>query len=422
MLHACQSDATLNQTRHFILSPLGSGGDVYPLIAIGRLLRSDGHAVTVVTMDYFKSSVEEAGLEATTYGTMAEFDELVADPRLWKPFQGTQLVFDAALRYARDGLNAISAVRRDDSTILAPATHFGARLASERWGVPLVTVHLQPVSMLSAYDFPVLHLNMAWMARLPLAFRRLLMRLPSPVEAVARPRLRNLCAEVGVAAPKRLIPNWWHSPDGNLALFPSEIGAPQPDWPYNTFQHGFPLEDLAREQGLPPELQSFLHAGDQPIAFTAGTGNRHAKDFFAAAVQAVVRLGVRAVLCTRHLPDIPNELPPGIIGCEYAPFSLLLPKCSALVHHGGIGTLSQAWRAGIPQLITPLAHDQPDNAVRVRQRGIGDYLSLQKALNPTLLAEALKNLISRPIAAPSPSLPPAQPLLNWLAGVRKRDL
>ncbi|MBL9113698.1 MAG: hypothetical protein JNJ83_01730 [Verrucomicrobiaceae bacterium] len=410
----------MNRTRHFILSPLGSGGDVYPLVAIGRLLRAEGCAVSVVTMDYFKQSVEAAGLEASTYGSMAEFDELVADPRLWKPFQGTHLVFDAAVRYAKDGFEAISAVRRHGSTIVAPATHFGARLARERWGLPLVTVHLQPVSLLSAYDFPVLHLNLAWMAKLPLWFRRMLMRLPSPVEAMARPRLQRLCSEVGVLPPKRLIPNWWHSPDGNLALFPPEIGPPQPDWPFNTFQHTFPLEDLAREQGLPHELQRFLEAGDKPVVFTAGTGNRHAKDFFASAVQAAVKLGVRAVLCTRHLPDIPEQLPPQVIGCEYAPFSLLLPKCRVLVHHGGIGTLSQAWRAGIPQLITPLAHDQPDNAVRVRERGIGDYLSHRKALNPSLLAKALNRLISMPMRNRCPNdLSPA-PLLDWLLDVKKQ--
>ena len=37
---------------------------------------------------------------------------------------------------------------------------------------------------------------------------------------------------------------------------------------------------------------------------------------------------------------------------------------AGLVHHGGIGTSAQALAAGIPQLLMPQAHDQPDNAAR----------------------------------------------------------
>jgi hypothetical protein len=37
----------------------------------------------------------------------------------------------------------------------------------------------------------------------------------------------------------------------------------------------------------------------------------------------------------------------------------------------GIGTVSQAFAAGTPQLITPFAHDQFDNAARVERLGCG---------------------------------------------------
>jgi UDP:flavonoid glycosyltransferase YjiC (YdhE family) len=55
----------------------------------------------------------------------------------------------------------------------------------------------------------------------------------------------------------------------------------------------------------------------------------------------------------------------------YAPFGKLLPRAAALVHHGGIGTTAQALRAGCPQLIMPMSHDQPDNAARCRRLGVG---------------------------------------------------
>ena len=53
---------------------------------------------------------------------------------------------------------------------------------------------------------------------------------------------------------------------------------------------------------------------------------------------------------------------------------MIFPRCAAVVHHGGIGTVAQALAAGIPQLVVPFAHDQPDNACRVRSLGAGDYI------------------------------------------------
>src|SRR5213075_3040591 len=60
--------------------------------------------------------------------------------------------------------------------------------------------------------------------------------------------------------------------------------------------------------------------------------------------------------------------------CNYAPFKKLFPRCRAVVHHGGVGTTAQALAAGIPQLMLPMAWDQPDNAMRVRRMGAGEWL------------------------------------------------
>ncbi|MEE2780612.1 MAG: nucleotide disphospho-sugar-binding domain-containing protein, partial [Planctomycetota bacterium] len=70
------------------------------------------------------------------------------------------------------------------------------------------------------------------------------------------------------------------------------------------------------------------------------------------------------------------------------PLSQLLPHAAALVHHGGIGTTSQALATGIPQLIMPMAFDQPDNADRVQRLGVGGGLSPAE-FHPPRVAEKL---------------------------------
>jgi len=72
----------------------------------------------------------------------------------------------------------------------------------------------------------------------------------------------------------------------------------------------------------------------------------------------------------------------------------LLPHVAALVHHGGIGTTAEALRAGTPQLVVPLAHDQFDNAARVRALGVGASLNAARLTARRLekrLAEVVDN-------------------------------
>jgi len=63
------------------------------------------------------------------------------------------------------------------------------------------------------------------------------------------------------------------------------------------------------------------------------------------------------------------------------------------VHQGGVGTLSQAMRAGRPQLITPVSFDQPDNANRAKSLGLGRVLPFNK-VTPEKLAFEINELLS----------------------------
>lgn len=63
-------------------------------------------------------------------------------------------------------------------------------------------------------------------------------------------------------------------------------------------------------------------------------------------------------------------MPTGVYKRSRTPYSQVFPRCLAIVHHGGIGTL-QSLAAGRPLLITPMAHDQFDNAAKVKRLGVG---------------------------------------------------
>ena len=245
---------------------------------------------------------------------------------------------------------------------------------------------------MSVHETPLLHPVIRLFNKLPVWFKRLVLALPNPVDLFALPKVRRICEANGVKPPSSLWREWWDSPDGVLALFPAWFAQPQPDWPANLLQWTFPLEDLATEQALQPVLQAFLADGERPVVFTPGSANVQASRFFAVAAEAVKRIGCRAVFVTREPKQVPPNLPASFLTVDYAPFSTLLLHASVFVHHGGIGTLSQGFATGVPQLIMAMAHDQPDNADRLERLGAGIGLSVRQ-FTPERVAHELHQLL-----------------------------
>jgi len=376
-----------------LLLPFGSAGDVFPFIWLGRLLMARGHRVRMITACLFEDHARKAGLEFISLGERDEFEAMIRDPRIWKSGIGTKVVFEFAAKSVEPYLAAIESCGKVD-LMLAPVTAFAARLAREKYGIPLITVHLQPAVFVSAYETPLLHPVMRLFNKLPVWLKKWLLSLPNPVDFFALPKVRRICEANGVKPPRSLWREWWDSPDGVLALFPAWFAPPQPDWPDKLLQWTFPLEDLATEQVLQPELQAFLACGESPVIFTPGSANVQAARFFAVAAEAVQRIGCRAVFVTREPKQVPPNLPASILTVDYAPFSALLQHAAVFVHHGGIGTMSQGFAAGVPQLIMAMAHDQPDNAARLERLGAGSGLTVRQ-FTPERVAHELTQLLQR---------------------------
>ena len=189
------------------------------------------------------------------------------------------------------------------------------------------------------------------------------------------------------------VTSWWHSPQCVIGLFPEWYAPRQSDWPPQVHLTSFPLWEADNDQPLPDAVQRFLDAGDPPIVFTPGSANVFGADFFAEAVAACQTLKRRGMLMTRYPDQVPTNLPPNVQHFAYAPFFKLLPKVAAISHHGGIGTAASALAAGIPQLIMPLSHDQPDNAARLARLNVGDWLPPPQYRAPAV-AEKLQTLLT----------------------------
>ena len=70
---------------HFVLSPVGSDGDVHPMMGLALLLEQRGHRVTFVVNGFFRELVESSGLEFVELGSRDEFIGSMNHPDLWNP-------------------------------------------------------------------------------------------------------------------------------------------------------------------------------------------------------------------------------------------------------------------------------------------------------------------------------------------------
>jgi UDP:flavonoid glycosyltransferase YjiC (YdhE family) len=291
------------------------------------------------------------------------------------------------------------ACRGADLLVTHPLALTGPLLAQKK-GLRWASSALAPMGMFSAIDPPLFPAAawLLWVRKLGAAPYRWVFNLPRAMVRRWEAPLRELRAELGLPATEAIAQfEGQFSPRLHLALFSRLLAAPQADWPAATITCGFPRYD-----GTPPdtrardELESFLAAGESPIVFGLGSSAvMVAGGFWRAAIAAAQSLGRRAILLTGKPPEELGALPPSVKVFDYLPYSAVFPRALAIVHSGGIGTLAQALAAGRPQLVVPVAFDQPDNARRTAALGIARVVPFRKATGPALARE-LAALLNEP--------------------------
>jgi rhamnosyltransferase subunit B len=363
------------QPIHFVVVTIGSAGDLFPFMAMALALRAGGHRVSFLAPGQHQPFVADSGLDFI--GLPAD-EAVLHDPDLWHPTRG----FGVVWRATRPGMARIvpfvDSLPRDERVVLLvhPLALPEADLCrSLRPGLKVAAAYLAPQNLPTVHD-PLLVGPWRVPSWVPLAARRWMWGWAGRtfIDPVALPDVNTARAGRGLPPLPGLVRHLTALADLSVTLFPEWFAPTQPDWPRPIFRAGFPLFDPKPDAAPSPELTQFLRDGPAPLVFTHGTGNTQAAAYFRHACAAAQQLGRRAIFLTPHCDQIPESLPPSILWQDYVPLRRLLPQVALLAHHGGIGTTAEALRAGTPQLVVPLAHDQFDNAARVVALGAGASL------------------------------------------------
>jgi UDP:flavonoid glycosyltransferase YjiC (YdhE family) len=344
------------------LLAIGTRGDVQPMLALGCELQSAGHEVRILTHPRYEQLTTLAGLpfarlsqgpvasgQATLAGT--EWERLRSHPA------GTWAAFaqDARAVVRKRLLEVTTSCERSDAIIASTLATILGWQAADHLGVPLIRVAIDEPPALSDSHGPLMRAARTAIWPMPRAW------LNSARTDVGLSKLRG-AEPLGQLERRRVL---------FLRAYSPAVGAKPAaarDWIRAT---GFWRLTRAIDPPPTPELVAFLDAGPPPVCIDFGS---MAKDdparMIRLAVDALGPLGRRGVLIHRAFDRQCSELPADILGVGAVPHDWLLPRCAAVVHHCGSGTVAATLHAGVPTIPVPHVGVQCRWAQRLHGLGV----------------------------------------------------
>ncbi len=363
-----------------VLSTFGSLGDIHPKIALGLELRARGHEVIFNVMEAFREKFETLGFPISPLRPSLDPEDRELVRRLMDIKTGPELMFTEILLpnvrpMFEDVLKAVAGA----DLVVSGEVVLPIKSVVEKTGIKWVSTSLAPISFLSADDpsvYPTAEFleNFRFMPRF---FHEAVLNYAKKTFLDWFAPYQKFRRELGLDPNHDPMFGDKYSKSLHLAMFSRALAVPQPDWAQSTLQTGFCFYDGAEDLGrMPEDLQKFLDAGEPPVVFTLGSAAvMDARDFFEQSIKAAKILNKRAVMLYGVFNHPPKGLDSERVGFDYAPYSQLFPRACAVVHQGGVGTTSQVLRAGVPMMVMPYSHDQPDNAARCRRLGVAEIIN-----------------------------------------------
>jgi sterol 3beta-glucosyltransferase len=383
------------------MAAFGSRGDVQPIVALGKALRSRGHDVRMVAGANFRPWIECHGLAATPTTLDAQAVMNTERGHDWVERGNSPVRAMLAIRklLATHGRAIVEDLWRGSQGTAAIASTFAidvcAASIAEKLRIPHISVPLQPALFPTragpaTMDAPAPNRDSAinylfgkWLTG-PFLWslgRAINNRFRIETLGLGAQRYADYRAALGRALV--------------VQAFSTHVVPHPGDWPPNVHTTGYWFLDDDPDWQPSAALREFLDAGDPPVyvGFGSMTG-RQPERLTRVVVDAIARCGCRAVLQQGWAGIGAIPLPPTIHLVESTPHGRLFPLMAAAVHHGGAGTTAQSLRAGISTVVVPHLGDQPFWGRRVAQLGVGPRPIRRNRLTATRLATAIHEALT----------------------------
>ena len=371
-----------------------SGGGVEAVQTVVRRAVARGHDVRVLGTDGLRSRFESAGAVFLPYKYAPDNDLRWPETDLLKDWETRnpltlwarvrdRLLVGPAREFCRDVLEELHREAADVVVVdtMIPSARFGAEAA----GVPAVIVMHGPY-MVPRGDVPPLGTGfMPARGRLGRLRDRSAAALALAVFRSGLPALNQARAEFGLAPLRDGLDLMGRADRILVCSSPSFDFAPG-SVPANVRYVGPQLDDAARAASGNP----WAGPPGRPLVLVGLSSTvMRQEGLLQRAANALGQLQVRGLVTTGPAVD-PEVIaaPPNVTVTRWVRHADVLPHCSAVITHGGHGTVMKALIAGVPLVVVPLGRDQPDNAARVVYAGAGTRLRKNASVNALRAAVA----------------------------------
>lgn len=386
-------------------------------VSIARRLAARGHEVHVLADRAVEREAVAAGCRFHTFVHAPQHNmsnrhaDVVRD---WEPASppaqirrmGDHVMFGPSAAYARDLLDTIARVRPD--ALAVDCLSFGAIIGAEKSGIPAaLLVHFPvhaPAEGVTPFGLGLQPargpLGRARDRALRLVMRRLFRFGLAPVNAARQ--------ELGMT-PLRDVFDQFHALSRSLVLTSREYDFVPPGLPEHVRYVGPQLDDPVWPEPWTPPWPA--DSRDPLVVVSLGSTYQRQEKAFGTIIQALGLLPVRGFATLGALEPPTSSAPSNVTVIRSAPHAAVLPLASAVVCHGGVGTVMKALAHGLPLVVIPFGRDQKDNGARVEAAGAG--LSLSPGASPARIAAAVRRLLEEP---------GFRERAQWMAGIIARDV
>lgn len=373
-------------------------GHLDPQASLGRELQARGHRVTCLQLPDLEEKVRSAGLEFCPIG-----QSLYQPGSLAEMFeQLSRLSGIESLRYSVEFCRHMAEIVCQD----APD-------AIAQQGIEaLITDQLEPVgeTIAEALSLPYVCISCGQYihrrADVPPFFTLW------PYEDTLAARLRNQIAytildyscrpilqeinryrrRCGLPPYRRIYST--HAPLAHISQQPAAFDFPVTGLP-STLHYVGPL----RTPHPQPATFPFDQLNGKPLIYASlGSIQNTKKGIYSCIAAACEGLNAQLVITLgggmppSELPDLPGT--PVIV--SYAPQLEVIARASLTITHGGLNTVLDSLKCGVPMVSMPVTFEQPGTGARIRLTGVGEVIPIE-----AVTVENLKPLVERVFTEPT---------------------
>lgn len=336
-----------------IILTKGTCGDVFPFLAAARALNKRGHQVVFLTHCSYREEVYQTGAQFISLDNTDECNVFFQNLHLVNTPKGVLQFFrQHCLPYTFREYELLSAQLRDAGQIVLLTRHMSTvadLLVSQELGRPLIRL-FTALSQVTAFGL-----------------------LEELLCSFFVSDLHKIRAELGL----RQNSGWkdlLRTPPANTGNWPSWFVDAGEEFELPVIPLGFLTYDPGETGEVPEDVISFLAGNQRTVIITGGTGDFLGSEFYSSSVNACRLLRLKALVVTRYRYIVPDISDDAFKWVPSLPFGSIMPRASAVIHHGGSGTIARAILSNVPQLVLAYGADRPDNAKRLSRFGVAHHL------------------------------------------------